>query len=276
MKKTSVVWICESAVMIALSTVLSLIKVVDMPFGGSVTAASMVPVILVAYRYGFGRGIFVGVVYGLIQLLLSANTLSYATSFGAAVAIILYDYVLAFAALSFGGVFKKTIQNQRTALTFGTLIACAVRYLFHVISGCTVWAGVSIPTSDGLSYSLVYNAAYMIPETIVTAAVVWYFASIIDFGSERLGKAQNIEKQTGLSVVMRAFSMMFAVGLAVFDAVALFMSVQTKDGFDITAISKAPFTAMIIVTVIGAGISVICYFVSRLNNKDNNKNMLNN
>ena len=267
MKKSNVVWMCESAVMIALSTVLSFVKVVDMPFGGSVTAASMVPVILIAYRYGLGRGFFVGLIYGLIQLLVGVNTLSSATSAAAAVAIVFLDYLLAFAAVCLGGLFKKKIENQRIALSFGALIACVVRYACHVIAGCTAWVGISIPTSQGFAYSLIYNASYMVPETIVTVAVAWYLASVINFGSERLGPAPALEKQTGVSGVMKAFAMLFAVAFALFDAVSLFMSVQTKDGFDITAISKAPFTAIIIVTVIGLVLSVACYFISRATSK---------
>lgn len=42
---------CESAIMIALATVLSMIKFANLPFGGSVTLCSMLPLVLIAYRY---------------------------------------------------------------------------------------------------------------------------------------------------------------------------------------------------------------------------------
>ena len=80
MKSKRIMWICESAIMIAVATVLSMLPIINMPFGGSVTAASMVPIILIAYRYGIGLGSITGFVYSLIQLLLGANNLSYATS----------------------------------------------------------------------------------------------------------------------------------------------------------------------------------------------------
>ena len=41
----------ESSVMVALATVLSLLKLVEMPYGGSVTVASMLPVLIVSYRH---------------------------------------------------------------------------------------------------------------------------------------------------------------------------------------------------------------------------------
>ncbi|MBQ7200725.1 MAG: energy-coupled thiamine transporter ThiT, partial [Eubacterium sp.] len=59
----------ESSIMIAIGTVLSLIKLIDMPYGGSVTIACMLPVVIIAYRYGVSWGLFTGFVFGLLQQL---------------------------------------------------------------------------------------------------------------------------------------------------------------------------------------------------------------
>ena len=59
--------ITEAAIMIALATVLSLIKLLDLPYGGSVTIASMLPVIIIAYRHGLRFGLLTGFVFGIIQ-----------------------------------------------------------------------------------------------------------------------------------------------------------------------------------------------------------------
>ena len=69
----------EAAIMLAIGTVLSLIKLIDLPYGGSVTIASMLPVVIIAYRHGIKWGLMTGFVYGVIQQLLGLNTLSYAT-----------------------------------------------------------------------------------------------------------------------------------------------------------------------------------------------------
>ncbi|MGN1206732.1 MAG: energy-coupled thiamine transporter ThiT, partial [Eubacteriales bacterium] len=53
----------ESALMIALATVLSLLKLADLPYGGSVTLASMLPIILISYRNGLGWGLGTGLAY---------------------------------------------------------------------------------------------------------------------------------------------------------------------------------------------------------------------
>lgn len=261
MKSKRIMWICESAIMVAVGTVLSMIPLINMPFGGSVTAASMVPVILIAYRYGLGLGSVTGLVYSLIQLLLGANNLSYATSAGAAVAIILLDYVLAFTALGLVGVFKDKLNSQAGDMVLGTVMVCAIRYIMHVISGCTVWAGVSIPTEEGLLYSLVYNAAYMVPETIVTIAAVWYLSRIIDFRGEKLTRMQKSDGNK--SSVLNAVSALLLIGAATFDALMLFASTQTEEGFNIVGIASAPFGLMGIVTASLVAISLVLYWIGK-------------
>lgn len=184
--KRSTLTLVESAVMIALATVLSLIKFVDMPYGGSVTLASMLPIVIIAYRHGVGVGFGAGLVYAVLQQLLGLNTLSYVTGWQSVVAVILLDYILAFISVGLGGIFRKvytsnTSRSQATGLALGMLTVCVVRYVMHVISGATVWAGLSIPSEAALIYSLGYNATYMIPETIVNTAVAAYIGSILDF-----------------------------------------------------------------------------------------------
>ena len=171
----------ESAAMIALATVLSLLKLVDLPYGGSVTAASMVPILLIAFRYGPSWGLLTGFVHGTIQLLLGTSVFSWVTGWKAVVAVILLDYVIAFGLLGLGGLFRKAVRRQGTALLLGGLLGCLLRYLCHVLSGATVWAGLSVPTGAALEYSLIYNATYMVPETITTLVVLYYLSLNLDF-----------------------------------------------------------------------------------------------
>ena len=70
----------ECAVLLAIATVLSLVKLVDLPYGGSVTVASMLPVVIISYRHGLGYGLLSGAVFGVIQQLLGLNTLSWVTT----------------------------------------------------------------------------------------------------------------------------------------------------------------------------------------------------
>ncbi|MCQ2414322.1 MAG: energy-coupled thiamine transporter ThiT, partial [Clostridia bacterium] len=79
----------ECAVMMALATVLSLFKVVQLPYGGSVTAASMLPLVVLSYRHGTKWGLGAGICYGIRQQLIDLGTLSYVTTWQSVVAVIL-------------------------------------------------------------------------------------------------------------------------------------------------------------------------------------------
>lgn len=168
MKERKTRRITESAVMIALGTVLSMLTIANLPFGGSVTPMSMLPIVIIAFRYGPKWGTFTGLIYGLLQMvLLGMKNLSYGTSFLAVVIIILFDYLIAFGVLGVSGVFKNRIKKDSISMGLGTLLACVLRYICHFISGVTVWADYSQDIPVWL-YSLGYNATYMVPETIVT------------------------------------------------------------------------------------------------------------
>ena len=164
----------ESAMMVALATVLSLLKIIEMPYGGSVTVGSMLPMIILAYRYGLGWGFGAGVVYATLQQLLGLNTLSYVTGWQSIVAVILLDYIVAFTVVGLGGIFRRVVKKQQTALALGSVLVSILRYTCHVISGCTVWAGLSIPDNAAFVYSLSYNLTYMLPEAIILVALAYY------------------------------------------------------------------------------------------------------
>lgn len=183
--------LCESAVMIALATVLSLITFANLPFGGSVTLCSMLPLVLIAYRYGCKWGFLTGAVYGLVQMILGAENLTYGTSVIAVASIILFDYLVAFGVIGFGGIFRNKIGNQSVELCVGTLFACALRYICHFITGSTVWGGMAPEGTPVWIYSLTYNATYMIPETVVTIVSAVLLGLIIDFRTEKLSTLKH-------------------------------------------------------------------------------------
>ena len=173
--------LAEGGVMLALATVLSMFKLADLPYGGSVTPASLLPVMLLSYRHGTKTGVLCALCYGVIQQLLGLNTLSYFSAWYSIVAIILLDYILAFAAAGLGGLYRGKFKSEALALSLGGLTVCLVRYLCHVVSGATVWAGMSIPTGGALIYSFIYNATYMLPEAIILVLACYYLGNSLDF-----------------------------------------------------------------------------------------------
>ena len=176
----NVLKLTETGIMIGLSVVLSLFAVVNLPFGGSVTMCSMVPMVVIAYRHKTLWGIMAGGVYGIVQMILGASNLSYGTSFLAVVAIVLFDYLVAYGATGLGGIFRDKLKGKKgLELALGGLLACAVRFVCHYISGVTVWAGFAEDAPVWL-YSLVYNGSYMLPETIVTVVACALIGRFLD------------------------------------------------------------------------------------------------
>ena len=112
MEHTKTRKLVESAIMIALATVLSLLKLADLPYGGSVTLASMLPIALIAYRNGLGWGLGSGLAYGVLQQLLGLKTLTYVTGAGSVIAVILLDYIIAFTVMGLAGIFRRTPMPQ--------------------------------------------------------------------------------------------------------------------------------------------------------------------
>ncbi len=160
----------ECALMIALGTVLANIKIYELANGGSVTLFSMVPFILVSFRHGAKWGLFTGFVNSLLQMLLgfyAPPAPGLLPLFG----MIMLDYVLAFSLLGLACVFAKPFKNRLLGVAVGSAVVCLIRFLCSFLSGVLIWGNLS----DGLpawTYSLGYNASYMLPETVLTVVAV--------------------------------------------------------------------------------------------------------
>ncbi len=184
-----------SGIMIALGTVLSLITIFRLPYGGSITLFSMVPILLTGYLFGMKWGLACGGVFGVIQGLLGA-TMSAAFAGQRAVTVIivlLIDYIVAFAFLGLAGVFKSKIKNPAIAFPLGCVFASFLRFCTHFVSGVLIWGSYAQSTLEAVEnslstailsnftglglaavYSLVYNTSYMLPETLISV-----FAAVI-------------------------------------------------------------------------------------------------
>ena len=202
--------ITESALLLAIAIVLEFISkmlIPEMPFGGQVTLVSMLPVVLISYRHGVKWGLFSAFVYALLEMALGAKTVSAAFLPGYfgdnamilnALAMCLLDYIVAFTVLGLGGIFRNRIQKPGLALLCGVLVALGLRYLTHILSGYILFASYAEwfftqdgfpawgawlvenlnPVGLGLTYSVVYNGFYMIPEILCTAVVSVILARI--------------------------------------------------------------------------------------------------
>ncbi|MCD7730406.1 MAG: energy-coupled thiamine transporter ThiT [Oscillospiraceae bacterium] len=186
----------EAAIMIALATVLSYIQVFTLPMGGSITAFSQVPIVIIGFRHGAKWGTFSGMVYGLLQMLLQGlGNFAYVKGMAAYLILIFMDYLIAFAVLGLGGaIFRKSIKNQSLAIGAGAAAASAMRFICHFISGVTIWGDYAEGWSGVWVYSLTYNGSYMLAECIVTVIGTAALALAVDFRSADLKR-----KKTGVS-----------------------------------------------------------------------------
>jgi thiamine transporter len=178
--------VAESAVMLALATVLSELAVFKLPYGGSVTLFSQVPMIVISYRYGIKWGAFSGLVMGVIQMFFGLGNFSYVSGIVAYLILIFADYIIAFGALGFGGMFRNRMKNDAVAMALGGGIVSVIRFICHFISGVTIWGDYSNGSMGAVWYSLTYNGSYMIPELIITVIGCAVIGGIFDIKSAEI------------------------------------------------------------------------------------------
>lgn len=182
----------ETAIMIALATVLSYITIFKAPMGGSITAFSQVPIVIIGYRYGYKWGALTGVIHGILQMLLQGlGNFAYVKGIGAYLVLIFADYVIAFAVLGIGGAIFKKLKNQTLALGLGAAAASALRFICHFISGVTIWGEYADGWKSVWAYSFGYNGFYMLFEAIITVIGVVALSFALDFNNADLRKKKK-------------------------------------------------------------------------------------
>ncbi len=162
--------IAFAGVCVALSFVLSFVKVSPVQSGGSITLAAFVPVLLYAYVYGPLEGFAVGLVHGLLNFIESPWILTPAT--------FLLDYLLAFASIGIMGFFGKMPRKEKGALPLmlGCICVFSARFLFHLSSGMiyfienSVW--VDFPDwamKNAFVYSFIYQCVYIPADALIAS-----------------------------------------------------------------------------------------------------------
>ncbi len=180
-KNDSLKKLAVCAMMVSLSFVLSLWTPLQFwPQGGSVTLASMAPVILVALLFGTKWGLGCAFVNSLLQLLMGfmGGLATWGLSPQALIGSIFLDYIFAYTVIGFAGIFKG---KEPVRAVLGTVTVCLLRYASHFLSG---WIFFGMWAEEGytaIGWSLFYNMTYMLPEAIITIAVAAPLAGLIPF-----------------------------------------------------------------------------------------------
>ena len=148
------------AMAIALATILSMVKMISFPTGGSATLFSMLVICLPGYWFGLGAGVLTGVAYGTLQLLLEPYVIHPMQ--------LVLDYFLAFGVFGLSGLFAKS----KWGLQKGYLVATFGRFVCAVLSGYIFFGEYAWEGWGAFSYSLAYNAVYIYAEVAITLVIL--------------------------------------------------------------------------------------------------------
>jgi thiamine transporter len=144
--------------MVALASVLYIIKIFTLPQGGSITLGSMVPIFVLSLRRGPRVGVLAGIVFSFFVLYYEPfvyNPVQY-----------LLDYPLAFGSLGLAGLF-------RSRPLIGVGVGISSRFICHFLSGLVFFASFAPTGESPALYSAIYNGSYLIPEFAISAAVIY-------------------------------------------------------------------------------------------------------
>ncbi|SDJ17878.1 energy-coupled thiamine transporter ThiT [Salimicrobium halophilum] len=174
MQQQRVLFLVEAAIFSAIALLLDILPFLSINLwfqGGSISFA-MIPVFLMAFRWGISGGMITGLLFGFYQLFTGAFIVHPVQAF--------LDYIVAFAVIGTAGIvatkIKKNARNDHmehvlTYVVLGTLIGSTLRFLSHFVAGMVFFASLAENQPVWL-YSLLYNGGYMLPSFIASAIVI--------------------------------------------------------------------------------------------------------
>ena len=175
-KKLNVYALCQCGILVALATILSFLPIFERPMGGSVTLASMLPILLIGVKLGYKWGLGASCVYMFIQVLqalIKGNVFVYCVGAVSVIICLAFDYIFPFTLLGLSAFAKPKKNNKlsvaKVCVTFGALIT--LRFICHFITGVVIWGQWAPEGTGKFIYSLVYNGQYMLFELIITVTV---------------------------------------------------------------------------------------------------------
>ena len=157
---TNIKKISGSAILIALAFILSFVKIMRLPFGGSITLLSMLFISLPSYLYGVKYGFGASITYSFLQLI-SDNYIVHPMQ-------VVLDYIIAFSIFGIVGFFR----NKKFGLEIGFIIACVIRFISSSISGYIFFKEYAPESWNPIIYTVVYNGSYIFIECIFTVLVL--------------------------------------------------------------------------------------------------------
>jgi len=138
--------------------VLQFFKLFELPYGGSATLGSMLPIIVISLLYGPTIGVLTGFLYGLINFDIGPAYILHPIQ-------VLFDYSLPFMAVGLAGILK---DNRILA----TIFAFSFRFVFHFISGVVFFGDYAKDGMSPILYSFLYNGGYLLADCLICIAIL--------------------------------------------------------------------------------------------------------
>ena len=165
--------LANTAVLTGLAIALSFVILYEMPMGGSVTLACMLPIIFVSLRYGCAWGLGSGFVMALFQVAQAAmhgNVFPYCETFGTLALCVLLDYLFPFTVIGLAGLFRKYKGEKVKDIGayLGILFVFVLRFFSHFIVGVAIWGQWAPEGMGKYLYSFLYNGGFLLPELVIT------------------------------------------------------------------------------------------------------------
>ena len=186
--------LANTAVLTGLAIALSFVILYEMPMGGSVTLACMLPIMLVSLRYGALWGLSAGFIHALFQLaqaVMHANVFPYCETGSALALCVLFDYLVPFTLVGLAGVLRrvKTPTLPRLGAYLGVILVFVLRFFSHFVTGVVIWGQWAPEGMGKYLYSFLYNGSFLAIELVITLAL-----ALILFPSPQLERYLGADK----------------------------------------------------------------------------------
>ena len=157
--------IVTGGISLALAFVRSQIEIFELPNGGSVTPASVLPIIIFAMAFGPGWGFVVAIIFSLLQLIGGWLVTPFQ---------VLLDYTLGYSAygligfaaqprakrILIGNPLKRFANAGIVKAIIFTILAYAVRWFCSVLSGVIFYSEYAGDMNPWI-YSMIYNGSFL-------------------------------------------------------------------------------------------------------------------
>ena len=146
----------------AITLVLSMIYI-PLPTGATISAGSMLPIMLLAVCFNYKTAIVTGWITGILAMILIPvwQPVHWAQIF--------VEHLICFSCLGYAGAFGT---DKKQKVLMGSIVAVVIKTSAHIVAGVVFFSQNSWDGYGAWAYSLAYNLSNSIPEGIITVVIL--------------------------------------------------------------------------------------------------------